>query len=67
MSSTGVQLNDGRVESRVENYTKFWKADPTKEEEADNSKRLDSYTEVVNGELTNLALSVVGSLLILRQ
>lgn len=50
MSSTGVQLNDGRVESRVENYTKFWKTDPTKEEEADNSKRLDSYTEVVNGE-----------------
>ena len=50
MSSTGVQLNDGRVESRVENYTKFWKKDPTKEEEADNSKRLDSYTEVVNGK-----------------
>ncbi|KIM46709.1 hypothetical protein M413DRAFT_261257 [Hebeloma cylindrosporum] len=49
MSSTGVQLNDGRVESRVENYTKFWKKDPTKEEDADNSKRLDSYTEVVNG------------------
>jgi hypothetical protein len=50
MSSTGVQMNDGRVESRVENYTKFWKTDPTKEDEADNSKRLDSYTEVVNGE-----------------
>jgi len=50
MSSTGVQLNDGRVESRVENYTKFWKKDPTKEVDADNSKRLDSYTDVVNGE-----------------
>ena len=50
MSSTGVQMNDGRVESRVENYTKFWKTDPTKEEEADNKKRLNSYTEVVNGE-----------------
>ena len=50
MSSTGVQLNDGRVESRVESYTKFWKKDPTKEEDADNHKRLDSYTEVVNGE-----------------
>ena len=45
-------MSDGRVESRVENYTKFWKTDPTKEEEGDNTKRLDSYTEVVNGEQT---------------
>jgi sterol 24-C-methyltransferase len=50
MSSTGVQLNDGRIESRVENYTKFWKKDPTNEEDSDNSNRLDSYTDVVNGE-----------------
>ncbi|KAF8962547.1 delta-sterol C-methyltransferase [Flammula alnicola] len=49
MSATGVQRNDGRVENRVENYTKFWHKDPTKEQEADNENRLDSYTEVVNG------------------
>ena len=51
MSSTGVVYNDGRVENRVENYTKFWKKDPTTEGEADNDKRLESYTDVVNGEL----------------
>ncbi|KDR80243.1 hypothetical protein GALMADRAFT_242548 [Galerina marginata CBS 339.88] len=49
MSSTGVQLDDGRVQNRVENYTKFWKKDPTKEQDEDNDKRIESYTEVVNG------------------
>jgi sterol 24-C-methyltransferase len=47
--STGVALNDGRVENRVENYTKFWKKDVATEGEADNDKRLESYTDVVNG------------------
>jgi sterol 24-C-methyltransferase len=40
---------DGRVESRVDNYTKFWQKDVSKEGEADNENRLDSYTDVVNG------------------
>lgn len=51
MSSTGVKRSDGRVNDRIENYTKFWNADPLKEQEVDNAKRLDSYTEVVNGQL----------------
>ncbi|KAF8155764.1 delta-sterol C-methyltransferase [Crassisporium funariophilum] len=49
MTSTGVKRDDGRVDNRIENYTKFWHADPSKEQEVDNDKRLDSYTEVVNG------------------
>lgn len=51
MSSTGAQLSDGRVNDRIKNYTKFWHADPTKEQESDNTKRIDSYTDVVNGQL----------------
>jgi sterol 24-C-methyltransferase len=51
MSSSSVQRKDGRVESRVDNYTKFWKKDLSNEQEADNANRLDNYTEVVNGEL----------------
>ncbi len=52
MSSTAVakQRSDGRVESRVENYTKFWKKDTAQEGASDNENRLDSYTEVVNGQ-----------------
>ncbi len=40
---------DGRQENRMENYTKFWQNDTSKEKEVDTSNRLDSYTEVVNG------------------
>ena len=52
MSSTAVakQRSDGRVESRVENYTKFWKKDTAQEGASDNENRLESYTEVVNGQ-----------------
>lgn len=50
MSSTGVQLDDGRVLNRMENYTKFWQKDPNEEQDQDNKNRIDSYTEVVNGK-----------------
>ena len=52
MSSTATidKLSDGRVSNRIENYNKFWNADPLKEQDADNTKRLDSYTDVVNGQ-----------------
>ena len=49
MSSTGIQFDDGRVQNRVENYSKFWQKDLHKEQDVDNKHRLDSYTEVVNG------------------
>ncbi|KAI6100430.1 S-adenosyl-L-methionine-dependent methyltransferase [Pisolithus croceorrhizus] len=40
---------DGRQESRLERYTKFWQKDLTRESEADSKGRLDKYTDVVNG------------------
>ncbi|KAF9225999.1 hypothetical protein BS17DRAFT_778038 [Gyrodon lividus] len=43
------QYADGRVETRVDNYTKFWQKDLNKESDTDNKNRLDSYTDVVNG------------------
>ncbi|KAF8842443.1 hypothetical protein BDN67DRAFT_1067734 [Paxillus ammoniavirescens] len=43
------QYTDGRVETRVDNYTKFWQKDLNKESETENKNRLDSYTDVVNG------------------
>jgi sterol 24-C-methyltransferase len=47
MSST--QLNDGRVGSRIENYSDFWQKDIRKEAQVDSDIRLENYTDVVNG------------------
>ena len=47
MSST--QLDDGRVGSRIENYSGFWQKDLRKEDQVDSDIRLKNYTEVVNG------------------
>ncbi|KAG6805063.1 Delta(24)-sterol C-methyltransferase, partial [Arthromyces matolae] len=41
--------SDGRVGNRIENYTAFWKKDLKREDEDGTEKRLDSYTDVVNG------------------
>ncbi len=46
----GQNLPDGRVNDRIENYTKFWQKDMGKEANVDTENRLDSYTDVVNGE-----------------
>jgi sterol 24-C-methyltransferase len=54
-------LADGRVGSRIENYTGFWKQDTSKETEGDNANRLDSYTDVVNGVYQFSALLSVRS------
>ncbi|KAG6919835.1 hypothetical protein DXG01_000340 [Tephrocybe rancida] len=40
---------DGRVGNRIENYNGFWNKDLQRETEDGTEKRLDSYTEVVNG------------------
>lgn len=50
MTSSTTARSDGRVDNRIENYTKFWKEDPNAEENQDNEKRLNNYTEVVNGQ-----------------
>jgi len=56
MSSSGVQLSDGRVQHRVENYTKFWNKDLSQETDTDNDKRLNNYTDLVNGQFSRLWL-----------
>jgi sterol 24-C-methyltransferase len=43
------QLADGRQKDRIENYTKFWNKDISKEDETGTENRVDSYTDVVNG------------------
>jgi len=43
------QHNDGRVGSRIENYSDFWQKDIRKEAQVDSDNRVESYTEVVNG------------------
>lgn len=49
---------DGRVDDRIENYTKFWQKDPNAEKDVDNENRLSSYTDVVNGMSSFLLSSV---------
>ncbi|KAJ4470269.1 S-adenosyl-L-methionine-dependent methyltransferase [Lentinula lateritia] len=49
IETNGNTHADGRSDSRIQNYTKFWQKDTSKEAEVDNANRLDSYTEVVNG------------------
>ncbi|KAH7913311.1 S-adenosyl-L-methionine-dependent methyltransferase [Hygrophoropsis aurantiaca] len=44
-----MSYTDGRQENRVENYTKFWQKDMSKEAEVDTQNRSESYTDVVNG------------------
>lgn len=51
-ATNGDALADGRQGKRVDAYTKFWQKDLNKEQEVDNQNRLDSYTDVVNGQLT---------------
>lgn len=40
---------DGRVDERIQNYTKFWQKDISKDGKIDTVNRVDSYTDVVNG------------------
>ncbi|KAH9911706.1 S-adenosyl-L-methionine-dependent methyltransferase [Fomitopsis serialis] len=44
-----VAQADGRVNERIENYTKFWQKDISKDGADDTANRVDSYTDVVNG------------------
>ena len=43
------ELGDGRVGSRIENYSGFWQKDTSKEAQADSDTRVENYTDVVNG------------------
>ncbi|KAF7351331.1 Delta-sterol C-methyltransferase [Mycena sanguinolenta] len=42
-------LVDGRQKDRIENYTKFWNKDISKEDSTGTENRVESYTDVVNG------------------
>lgn len=46
---SSVQLDDGRVGSRIENYAGFWQKDIQKEAQVDSDTRVENYTDVVNG------------------
>ncbi|KAK7442514.1 Delta(24)-sterol C-methyltransferase [Stygiomarasmius scandens] len=45
----GTTYADGREDLRIQNYTKYWQKDTSKEGEAENESRLESYADVVNG------------------
>jgi len=47
MSPTAT--TDGRQADRLDNYTKHWQKDLSKEGEVDTENRLEDYTDVVNG------------------
>ncbi|CAE7102344.1 unnamed protein product [Rhizoctonia solani] len=48
MANTEV-LDDGRVKSRVANYTAFWDDDSAKDGDAHKANRLENYKDVING------------------
>lgn len=53
---TANQHPDGRVDQRINDYTKFWEQNPNQENETNNQNRLGRYTEVVNGPFFSFLL-----------
>ena len=49
MSTTTAPSADGRVNSRIANYTGFWEKDSAKDTDVQKSNRLENYTDVING------------------
>jgi len=47
--SASVQNGDGRIDSRIENYTGFWQKETSKEGKVDTDNRVENYTDVING------------------
>ncbi|CAE6388803.1 unnamed protein product [Rhizoctonia solani] len=48
MANTEV-LDDGRVKSRVANYTAFWDGDSAKDGDVHKANRVENYKDVING------------------
>jgi hypothetical protein len=46
----GVLNGDGRVNSRIANYTAFFETDSKNDSEEHKKNRLENYTDVVNGK-----------------
>lgn len=47
--TVSIPNGDGRVNSRIENYTAFFDNDSSKDTEEHKKNRLENYTDVVNG------------------
>jgi sterol 24-C-methyltransferase len=45
---------DGRVDSRIQNYTGFWQKDTQLDSPVDTDTRVENYKEVINGEIDSL-------------
>ncbi|KAG9104866.1 Delta(24)-sterol C-methyltransferase [Ceratobasidium sp. 370] len=46
---TSETLDDGRVKSRVANYTAFWDKDSAQDGDAHKANRVENYKDVING------------------
>jgi sterol 24-C-methyltransferase len=55
MSKTSAK--DGRVDTRISNYTAFWEKDKSKESQIGTDNRTENYEEVINGESSTNATS----------
>lgn len=42
-------LDDGRVKSRVANYTAFWDKDSAQDGDEHKANRVENYKDVING------------------
>jgi len=49
MGASNQPNADGRVNSRIANYTGFWEKDAAKDSQTQTNNRLENYTEVING------------------
>ena len=52
-------LKDGRVKSRVANYTAFWDKDAARDGNVQKDNRVENYTDVINGTLLLWAPKIV--------
>lgn len=53
--TVSIPNGDGRVNSRIANYTAFFDKDAAHDGEEHKQNRLDNYTDVVNGQFAPCA------------
>ena len=51
---------DGRLNSRIANYTAFFETDSKNDTEEHKKNRLENYTDVVNGKYYSFMLVAIG-------
>jgi hypothetical protein len=52
---------DGRINSRIENYTKFFEADGATDSKEHTENRLQNYADVVNGKVPRVSFDLAHS------